>query len=299
VAGRDVYRQPPRRRPRSETGISRRSLLRLRVTPFARRDIDWDGLTARARKGWDREGHEALLRAIEPVAEVLSHLAACGPGMRVLDVGAGDGNVALAAARRGATVDACDLAPAMVERGRARSADAGLEIAWTVADAQDLPYPDGAFDAVLSGFGATEAPRAVRTARELARVTRPGGVLVVAAWVPRGLPGRVDELVEPYAPLPDGVRPPSDWGVQAVARARLEPLLDEVQLLTRTVPLRFPSPDAFFDALFRPLPLGREERDAVRSDLERVLASCNSRPPEVEVAARYLIALGRRAPEPR
>jgi hypothetical protein len=73
-------------------------------------------------------------------------------------------------------------------------------------------------------------------------------------------------------------------------------LLDELQLLTRTVPLRFPSPEAFFDALLRPLPLGPHDRDAVRPELERVLASCNNRPPEVEVGARYLIALGRRAP---
>jgi SAM-dependent methyltransferase len=212
----------------------------------------------------------------------------------VLDVGAGDGNLALAAAGRGAKVEASDLAPAMVERGRERCAGHG--IGWRVADAQELPYPDGEFDAVLSTFGASEAPRAARVASELARVARPGGIVAMTAWVPRGLPGRVDELVEPYAPLPDGVPPPSDWGRQAVAGARLEPLLDELQLLTRTVPLRFPSPDSFFDALLRPLPLEPSDRDAMRPCLERVLASCNNRPPEVEVSARYLIALGRRAP---
>jgi hypothetical protein len=146
---------------------------------------------------------------------------------------------------------------------------------------------------VLSTFGATEAPRAARTAGELARVVRPGGVVAIAAWVPRGLPGRIDELVEPYAPLPDGVAPPSEWGRQATARARLGPALDELQLLTRTVALRFPSPDSFFDALLRPLPLGPSDRDALRPRLERVLASCNNSPPEVEVSARYLIALGR------
>jgi SAM-dependent methyltransferase len=292
VAGRDVYRNPPLRRPRTETGISRRSLLGLRLTTSARRDIDWDALTVRVREGWEREGHEPQLRALEPVAEVLADVAGCGPGMRVLDVGAGDGNLALAAARRGATVEACDLSPAMVSRGRDRTAGQG--VTWRVGDAQDLPYSEAGFDAVLSAFGASEAPRAVRAASELARVARPGGVVAIAAWVPRGLPGRLDELVAPYSPLPDGVRPSSDWGVQAVARARLEPHLDRLKLLTRTVPLRFPSPDAFFDALLQPLPLGPDERDALRPDLERVLASCNNRPPEVEVGARYLIALGAR-----
>jgi SAM-dependent methyltransferase len=297
VTGRDVYGRPPRRRPRAQTGISRRSLLGLRLTSSARRDIDWDRLTARVRAGWEIDGHEPLLRAIEPVGDVLAELAGAGPGTHVLDVGAGDGNLSLAVARRGATVEACDLAPAMVERGRERCA--GHEIDWRVADAQDLPYPDGEFDAAMSTFGATEAPRVVQAASELARVVRPGGIVAIAAWVPRGLPGRVDELVEPYSRFPDGVQPPSEWGRQAAARARLEPLLDELQLLTRTVPFRFPSPDSLFDALVRPLLLEPSDRDAVRPDLDRVLASCNNRPPEVEVSARYLIALGRRAPRPR
>jgi SAM-dependent methyltransferase len=294
VTGRDVYGKPPRRRPRAQTGISRRTLLGLRLTSPARRDIDWGALTARVRAGWERDGHEPLLRALEPVADVVAELAAIGPEMHVLDVGTGDGNLALAAVRRGARVEACDLAPAMLARGRGRCATDG--IGWRVADVQELPYGDGEFDAVLSTFGASEAPRAAGAASELVRVVRPGGIVALTAWVPRGLPGRVDELVEPYAPLPDGVQPPSDWGRQDVARARLEPLLDELQLLTRTVTLRFSSPDSLFDALLRPLPLAPQDRDAVRPDLERVLASCNSRPPAVELGARYLIALGRRAP---
>jgi SAM-dependent methyltransferase len=294
VSGRDVYGKPPGRRPRAQTGISRRSLLGLRLSPSARRDIGWQALTDRVRTGWERDGHGPLLRAIEPVADVVAELAAPTPGARVLDVGAGDGNLALVAARRGATVEACDVSPAMVQRGRERCA--GHDIGWRVADVQNLPYADGEFDAVLSTFGASEAPNAARAVSELVRTTRPGGIVAVVAWVPRGLPGRVDELVAPYAPLPDGVSPPSDWGRQAVARARLEPLTDELQLLTRTVPLRFPEPDSFFDALLRPLPLGPDDRDAVRPRLERVLASCNNRPPEVDVSGRYLISLGRRAP---
>jgi SAM-dependent methyltransferase len=294
MTGRDVYGRAPARKPRGQTRISRRSLLGLRLTSSARRDIDWQSLTDRVRDAWQRDGHEPFLRALEPAADVLAELAGTGPGMRVLDVGAGDGNLALAVARRGATAEACDIAPAMVERGRSRCE--GREIAWRVADVQELPYSDGEFDAVLSTFGAGEAPRAERVASELVRVARPGAVVALTAWVPRGLPGRLDELVEPLAPLPDGVQPPADWGLQSVARARLGPLLDELRLLTRTVQLRFPSPDAFLDALLRPLPLGPRERDSVRPDLERMLASCNNRPPEVEVDARYLVILGRRAP---
>jgi SAM-dependent methyltransferase len=278
---RDVFAKPPERRPQ---GLSRRALLRLGWTARARSDIDYDGVTERVRAGWERDGHEPWLRAIEPVAEVLVELAQVGPGRRVLDAAAGDGNVTRAALARDAEVDACDLARAMTERGRARCPDAR----WRVGDVQALPYPDGSFDAVLSSFGMVLAPRARRTARELLRVTRPGGLVALTAWVPRGLPGRLDELVL----LPDGVRPPADWGVQAVMQQRLEPLLEDLEVRTRTVQLRFDTADAFFEALLRPHAL---EFDEARPWFERLLSSCNNLPPpQVEVDARYLVAMGRR-----
>ena len=204
---RDTYRSPPPRAPRTETGMSRRALLGLRRSPAARRGIDYAGVVERVRAAWEQPGHEPLLRALEPAADTLAKLCAPPSGARFLDVGAGDGNLALAALRHGATVDACDLSPAMVERGRARCGDA---VHWRVGDASALPYADGEFDVVASSFGAALAPRARRAARELVRVTRPGGTVALTAWVPRGLPGRLDELVEPLDPRPDGVRPPAD-----------------------------------------------------------------------------------------
>jgi SAM-dependent methyltransferase len=222
---------------------------------------------------------------------LLADLALVATGKRVLDAAAGDGNVALAAVRRGAEVDACDLAPSMVERGKARCPAAS----WRVADVQALPYDDGAFDAAISSFGAHLAPSPGDTARELVRVVRPGGFVALAAWVPRGLPGRMDELVEPCAPLPDGVPQPARWGVQEVARRRLGPLLEDLQLRTRTLSLRFDSPDAAFDALVRPYPIDEQDRVALRPRFERLLSSCNNRPPAVEIDARYLAAVGRRS----
>jgi SAM-dependent methyltransferase len=292
MSGRDMYSRPPARKPRTQTGLSRRALLRLRPSATAQRDIDWEALTDRLRDGWGRDGHEPLLRALAPVSEVLVELAEVAADDLVLDVGAGDGNVAVAAAARGAVVDACDLVPAMVARGQARTT-AG--VTWRVADAARLPYPDATFDAVLSAFGAAQAPFARQVAAELARVARPGATVALAAWVPRGLPGRLDELVEPHLPLPDGVRVPTQWGVQAVARARLDPYFDDIRLITRTTRVEFPSPDALFDALLRPFPLPAGAVEALRPDLDRLLASCNNRPPAVEIDARYLVALGRRA----
>jgi len=283
---RDLYQPPPPRR----TGISRRGLLRLGLTARARADIDYDAVDERRRAGWDAGGHEPLLRALEPAAAVLAEVAGVGPGQRVLDAAAGDGNVAAAALALGARVDASDFSAVMVARGRARCPGA----AWRVADVQALPYEDGAFDAVLSSFGAALAPRARRTAAELVRVLRPGGTLALTAWVPKGLPGRLDELLD----LPHGVCPPADWGVQSVVQRRLEPLLGELELRTRAVSLAFPDADTFFEALLRPE--GREA-GALRPQLERLLAACNNAPPGlegpsrvVEVDARYLLIVGRR-----
>ena len=154
--------------------------------------------------------------------------------------------------------------------------------AWRELDLQALPYPDGAFDAVVSAFGAALAPRPRRTAAELVRVVRPGGVVAMAAWVPKGLPGRLDELLE----RPEGVRPPSDWGRQEVMTARLKPLLEGLELRTRTVQLSYPDAETLYDALAAPA--------RVRPALDRLLASCNNLADGVEIDARYLVGIGRR-----
>ena len=190
------------------------------MTPAAAGDID----CGRPPSGCGRLGHRwararCCASSSRPRRRWWSCLAS-EPGARLLDVGAGDGNLALAAVRQGAEVEACDLAAAMVERGRARAG----AVRWREADVQALPYPSGRFDAVASTFGAVLAPRALTAARELARVTRPGGTVALAAWVPRGLPGRLGELVESVQPLPHGVPRPAGWGVDEVAQtARLSP----------------------------------------------------------------------------
>jgi len=288
--GRDLYELPPPRQPRAETGMSRRALLRLRLTERARADIDYAGVTDRVRAGWERDGYEPLLRALEPVATELVEAAAVGGGSRVLDAGAGDGNVARAALSRAAVVEACDLSPVMVARGRA--ACPGAE--WAVADVQALPYPDESFDAVLSSFAAVLAPRAMGTARELLRVARPGGAVVLTAWVPRGLPGRFAELAEQQVPLPYGVPSPADWGRQEIVRRRLEPQVEELEIRLRTVRIEFPGAEALFDALARPAGLTDRDRSIVRPEFDRLLASCNADPAAVRLDARYLLITGRR-----
>ncbi len=295
MALRDLYGRPPRKRP-GEAMLTRRAMLRIPRSAAAAADIDYDSAGERVRRAWDQDGHDTLLRQLEPVGELVAELAGVDAGQRVLDVGAGDGNASLAAAGRGARVDACDVSERMVERGRARSVNAEMDVNWFVADAQALPAADDAYDGVLSAFGAALAPRPVRTAGELARVVRPGGAVALAAWTPRRLPGGLDELVEPLGLRPAGVPRPSAWGTESVARRRFEGLLEDVEVRTRILRLSFPEPDAAFDALIHPHGLSAEDRAAVRPEFDRLLASCNDRPPAVEIAARYLVVIGRRPP---
>jgi len=284
----DAYRPAPRPAPRDAGGLSRRALLGLSRTKLGHAQVDLDRLTERLAAAWDGEARTALLRAIEPVAEVVADRAGVAAGTGVLDVGAGDGNLALACATRGARVEACDPSAAMIRRGRART---GMAVAWRRADAQALPYADDSFDVVVSAFGAAQAPRPRRTARELARVCRPGGQVVLAAWVPRGLPGRLPELVDAVDPLPEGVPAVGAWGRADRAEARLAPHVEQLETRTCVVALSFQSADGCFDAL-TPSTLDEDQRAALRPGFERLLASANNRPPAVELDARYLLVSG-------
>ena len=89
---------------------------------------------------WSLGDYRELARQFEPTAVALVEACGIGPGMEVLEVAAGTGNLAVAAARRGARVVATDLTPRMVELGRERSAAEGLDIEWREADAEDLPF---------------------------------------------------------------------------------------------------------------------------------------------------------------
>jgi SAM-dependent methyltransferase len=252
-------------------GVSRRGLFTLGFLARDQVEIDYEGASQRVIDGWDRDGHDPLMRALEPVALELVEAAGVGHGDAVLAAAAADGNVPAAALAAGAEVEACDLSWAMVSRGRERVRRAN----WLYADVQDLPYPNGAFDHVLSSFGAVLAPRPKRTARELARVCAPGGTVALTAWTPGSLPGQIENLV----PRPEGVRSPTDWGLEAVARRRFESLLEDVTVQTRTIMLSFGSEEALLAALLRPHRL--EEAQHLRG--------CGA-----EVAARYLLVRGRR-----
>jgi ubiquinone/menaquinone biosynthesis C-methylase UbiE len=130
----------------------------------------------------------------------------------VIDVAAGNGNASLAAARRFADVTSTDYVPELLEQGRRRAEADRLPMAFQVADAEQLPFPDSSFDVALSSFGVMFAPNQERAASELLRVVRPGGRIGLASWTPEGFIGQLFNLMRGFVPPPAGLRSPMAWG---------------------------------------------------------------------------------------
>jgi ubiquinone/menaquinone biosynthesis C-methylase UbiE len=182
--------------------------------------VDVAEIKQRQRKVWALGDYSELSHWLEPAARALCDACAVSAGQQVLDVGAGDGNFTLAAAREGAAVVASDLSPGMVERGRERSSAEGLEIEWVEADAEDLPFDDARFDCVGSVFGAMIAPRPERVARELFRVVRPGGTVGMTAWTPESFATAMFDIGRKYAPPPPDMPLPYEWDDEDVVQRR-------------------------------------------------------------------------------
>jgi SAM-dependent methyltransferase len=156
-----------------------------------------------------------------------SFVAALGiqPGLKVLDLGCGDGTTALPEAQLGADVLGVDIAANLVERGTARAKDAGLAtIRFQEGDACDLSWiPDASFDLVVSVFGAMFAPRPSDVANEMVRVTRPGGRIVMGNWIPNDptLVAQILKISSAFSPPPpEGFISPMTWGIESTVIER-------------------------------------------------------------------------------
>jgi ubiquinone/menaquinone biosynthesis C-methylase UbiE len=174
--------------------------------------LELDGLKAKQQKTWGSGDYGAVAALIHPIAEELAQAADLSAGARVLDVAAGTGNAAIAVARCGARVTATDYVEALLDRARERAAAEHLPMDFEIADAENLPYAEGEYDAVFSVVGAMFAPDQERSAAELIRVCRPGGTIAMANWTPEGFIGELFRTVGRRVPPPPGIRGPVEWG---------------------------------------------------------------------------------------
>jgi len=185
-------------------------------------------LKARHRKMWASGDYPQMVTTwLEPIGQRLVEAIDVRPGQRVLDVAAGTGNASLPAAARGAQVTASDLTPELLDVGRRRAEQQGLDLEWVEADAEHLPFDDGSYDVVMSAIGAMFAPHHQQAADELIRVCRPGGTIGLLSWTPEGMLGALFRTMKPFAaPPPPGAQPPPLWGseehLQALVGGRVE-----------------------------------------------------------------------------
>lgn len=164
---------------------------------------------------WAAGDYAVVGMTLQIVGENLAEAMDLRPAERVLDVAAGNGNVTLAAARRFCDVVSTDYVPSLLKNGMARAEAERLPVAFREADAEDLPFADGSFDAVTSTYGVMFTANQDAAAGELLRVCRSGGRIGLANWTPEGFIGQVFKTIGKHVPPPAGVRSPLEWGVDA------------------------------------------------------------------------------------
>ena len=181
---------------------------------------DNTALKAKHRTMWASGDYPQMVETfLLPLGPRLVEAVGIGAGDTVLDVAAGTGNASLPAARAGATVTASDLTPELLDAGRRTAEAEGLELTWTEADAEHLPFEDASFDVVMSAIGAMFAPFHQPVADELVRVCRPGGRIGLLSWTPEGMIGSLFRTLGQFAPPPpEGAQPPPLWGSEEHVR---------------------------------------------------------------------------------
>jgi ubiquinone/menaquinone biosynthesis C-methylase UbiE len=174
--------------------------------------VDLGAVKQRQRAMWASGDFSVIGTTLQIVGETLCEAAELDAGAQVLDVACGNGNAALAAAHRFCHVVGLDYVPSLLERAKERASAERLAVDFVEGDAEELPFPSASFDAVISTFGVMFAPDQARAARELVRVTKPGGRIALANWTPEGFVGRMLVTVAKHVPPPAGVASPIYWG---------------------------------------------------------------------------------------
>lgn len=259
------------------------------------------------RATWASGDYAAIAETIDdlPPGDLLARVP-LSPGEAVLDVATGTGNLAIRAARAGASVTGVDITPELLATARRRAALAGVGARWVEGDAEHLPFEDEQFDAVLSIFGVQFAPRHEITASELARVCRPGGRIGLVNWTPGGRIGDLFRIMGRYLPAaPDFASPPPLWGDERHVRRLFEGTGVDLEFSRGHNPFRFDSAEhfaVFFETHYGPTLKARErlsvtgEWEECRAEIVAMAEAGNTATDgSLELPAEYLVAVGSKA----
>ncbi len=250
------------------------------MTPSTGTSIDYPTITSTQRRTWSQGDFHEIARLNVVMAEAVCDVGELRAGERVLDVGCGSGTAALVAARRYCQVTGIDYVTSLLDRARMRAAADGLEAEFLEADAQDLPFEDDSFDAVLSVYGVQFAPDQQRAARELTRVTRPGGRIILASPLTHGWSGDFFAVHARHNPPPPGTDSPLRWGTTDGLTALFDHAEAQIDSEPRPALQYWRSTDHAVDVFWRWFGptisaaerLDAEGRGALRSELQQVFA---------------------------
>jgi ubiquinone/menaquinone biosynthesis C-methylase UbiE len=257
--------------------------------------IDFTAVKTRQKAMWASGDFAVIGTTLQIVGESLCEAVDVEAGSRVLDVACGNGNAALAAARRFCRVTGLDYVPELLKRAEERARVERLELETVEGDAERLPFADATFDAVLSTYGVMFAPDQERAAHELVRVAKPGGKIGLANWTPDGFIGALLKTVAKHVPPAPGLASPILWGTQA----RLEDLFRgtrSVRATRKDFVFRYTSAAHFIDIFrrfygptyvaFRMLDAAGKERLA--ADISELVGRFTRRQSSCVVPAEYL-----------
>jgi ubiquinone/menaquinone biosynthesis C-methylase UbiE len=246
--------------------------------------IELNAIKEKQQKTWASGNYAVIGNSLVIMGELLCEAVDVRSGQKVLDIATGSGNTAISAALRYCDVTGIDYVPELIGQAKERAEAERLEITFEVGDAEDLPYPDASFDAVLSTVGVMFAPDQDKTAGELLRVCKPGGKIGLANWTPDGFIGNMFRTVGKHFPPPPGIKPPPLWGTEERLRELFGEEVSSLEVMRRDYVFRYPSVKHFveqFRAYYGPVhkafkalePAGQE---ALAQDLEELLEHWNT-----------------------
>lgn len=242
-------------------------------------------LKSRLKTTWMAGDFDKIAQVIAAGGEEFIARLQLKPGSRVLDVACGTGNLSLPAAQAGAIVTGVDIAPNLLATARKHAIAEGVSIQFDEGDAEALPYADGAFDEVVTMFGAMFAPQPDLVAAELARVCRHGGRMAMANWSSSGFIGQMFKITGLHVP-PPAMPSPLLWGDEPTVRERLRENFQEIQFNHQRISFSFPFAPAevveFWRVYYGPtnrafgaLESDAEKQAALRRELEQLWSEHN------------------------
>lgn len=208
---------------------------------------DLKAIKTKQQAAWSSGDYAVVGATLQIVGEQLAEAMDLRAGAKVLDIAAGNGNFTLAAAHRWCNVTSTDYVEALLNRGRLRAEAEGLKVTFQKADAEELPFGDGAFDAVASTFGAMFSPDQGRTASEMLRVCRSGGRIGLANWTPDGFIGQMFKTIGKHLPPPAGLKSPALWGTSEWMEKAFGAESSALKAEPRNFVFRYRSPQHFLD----------------------------------------------------